>query len=115
MKCAMDYNEAVQHLMAQRRNTCRHFNGAPLGNAPKDKVCEAGVCYYKLVGGPEQGWVVRLPCIAREFISAADPDLCDFREPWPEDALQTWVEATVTRIRTKLDRAFAAYEQEREG
>lgn len=39
-----------------RKGTCKHFTGI------RDETCEYGVNYRQLVGGPDFGWVLRLPC-----------------------------------------------------
>lgn len=41
------------------KGTCVHFNGTVGGQRP---CCAAGVNYRALVGGPELGWLRRLPC-----------------------------------------------------
>lgn len=42
------------------RSVCRHYNGTVGG----DKACcNAGIDYRRVVGGPDAGWVGRLPCI----------------------------------------------------
>jgi hypothetical protein len=40
------------------RDKCKHFSG-PVHN----KACKAGIDYRALVGGPDLGWMARLPCI----------------------------------------------------
>jgi hypothetical protein len=42
--------------MTKRKGCCRFFNGTV-----HDK-CDAGVNYRQLVGGPDVGWLTRLPC-----------------------------------------------------
>lgn len=39
------------------KDRCKHFTGY------QNIVCEAGVTYRSLVGGPDQGWLRRLPCL----------------------------------------------------
>lgn len=46
--------------MKKIRGTCRHYNGT-LGGL--NACCDAGVDYRKLAGGPDTGWVLKLPCV----------------------------------------------------
>lgn len=39
-----------------KRGSCKYFNGV------QNKVCDAGVNYRELVGGPDAGWCRRMPC-----------------------------------------------------
>lgn len=54
---------------------CIHFNGT------MSERCEAGVEYRPLVGGKDQGWIIRLPC----FTSHKTDIKCDKCQPALEE------------------------------
>lgn len=58
---------------------CKHFNG--VGNTPP---CLKGIDIRELVGGPDLGWVTRLPCIKRN----KNPIPCDQFEDFTQEELQ---------------------------
>lgn len=59
------------------RDECRFFNGVGLDH---DKCCEAGVNYRALVGGPDHGWVRRIPCLeGTKALPRIDPVDCSKR------------------------------------
>ncbi len=47
------------------RERCKHFTG-PVHN----KTCKAGVNYRELVGGPDLGWMARMPYFGLMSVSA---------------------------------------------
>lgn len=50
---AKEYERRIQSKMGQ----CVHFRGVH-----HNETCAAGVKYRELVGGPDFGWLTRLPC-----------------------------------------------------
>jgi hypothetical protein len=61
----------------QTAQECKHFVGV------QHALCGAGVHLRTLVGGPDLGWALRIPCFARN----ADAPLCNLRElPSQEEA-----------------------------
>lgn len=81
--------------------TCKHFNGLGFGPDSKSKTCDAGVCYRSLVGGPDFGWAIRIPCHRRNKTDI----VCDkYQEPTAEEiaAFEKEIEAMIA----KHDREF---------
>lgn len=62
---------------------CKHYRGA-LGG---ESVCCAGVNMRELVGGPDAGWIIRLPCNAALRLSGGNQTVpCDlYEEPTAEE------------------------------
>jgi hypothetical protein len=69
------------HLTLLGQDTCRHFNGSW-----HNQCCEAGVNYRELVGGPDLGWLTRLPCHKNIEPRSGTKVPCDkFEEPTAEE------------------------------
>lgn len=51
-----------------QRGTCKHFSGAFL-----NKTCPAGVNYRQATGGPDMGWLCRIPCRKEPEIRGGKP------------------------------------------
>lgn len=47
-----------------RKWTCKHFNGF-YGPGMKVKQCDNGIEYRSLVGGKDNGWIIRTPCFEK--------------------------------------------------
>lgn len=90
------------HLIHSAMNNCRHFDGSVR------ETCKAGVNYRQLVGGPDLGWALRLPCLARRTT-----DLTVERVPCDQRSVCTQAEAEQKANRhlermERLARALAA-------
>ena len=82
---------------------CVHFNGT------MQEVCEAGVNYRKLVGGKDQGWIIRLPCFARHKTEIK----CDKCQPAQEKDIKKR-NLEVLEMFAKSDKVFVLMEQLKE-
>lgn len=69
-----------------KKGTCRHFNGSW-----HNKTCEVGVCYRELVGGPDLGWVTRLPCHKNLFEpKSGEKAVCEkYEEPSDQEVAES--------------------------
>lgn len=67
-----------------REKRCVHFTGLP-GFAGNPDKCKAGVDYRALVGGPDEGWGARIPCLPpmRPGLQIVSCDL--YQAPTPEE------------------------------
>lgn len=82
-------------LIASERGQCRHFNGT------QRETCRAGVEYRALVGGPDLGWGLRLPCGLRLRISNSqvdEPVTCDQFSAYTEEELANRADSHVKRM-----------------
>jgi hypothetical protein len=77
--------------------TCRHYNGTVGGT---NACCEAGVNYRALVGGPDLGWLARLPCVPRSRTDAGDVVHCALFAPKTREEIA----AERAEMRAALDR-----------
>lgn len=65
-----------------KNDRCKHFTGY------QNLVCEAGVTYRTLVGGPLTGWLGRLPCLLME--GQHDQAICErFELPTAEELAES--------------------------
>jgi hypothetical protein len=86
--------QAIQLEMA----SCVHFRGI------QHDLCGAGVNIRELVGGPDLGWGIRIPCLLKD--SGKCEVVCEKRElPTHKQA-----EATVTENDARFDRTMKAVE-----
>jgi|GEM_PF-6331189 len=84
------------------RETCRHFNG-PLHNAS----CKAEINYRELVGGPDFGWMARLPCAGNSPIKKQPLANCEKLSPFSrEEILQQ--EKDFKEYLVLIEKAFSA-------
>jgi hypothetical protein len=95
---------------------CRHYQGH------RDTLCGAGVNLRGLVGGPDLGWVIRLPCTAvlREANAARSELPCVYCERFDplteaetaaaEEETQALIKDSLQRMRL-LDPIFATLKQ----
>lgn len=96
------------------KDRCKHFTGY------QNIVCEAGVTYRTLVGGPNLGWLRRLPCLQTE--GQHDQATCDrFELPTAEEIAESKarsdaaVAETIRRLEAGLcPHCGAKVEQERQ-
>lgn len=80
-------------LIASARDKCRHFNGTI------HETCQAGVNYRALVGGPDLGWGLRLPCGLRlPAGKVGDPVACEQRAIYTEDELSQRADDSIRRM-----------------
>jgi len=63
-----------QQMIDSWRNRCKHFTGIA------HDTCKAGVNYRALVGGPDAGWAIRLPCNPSLRKAESAPVPCECRE-----------------------------------
>jgi hypothetical protein len=80
-----------------RQGDCRHYRGWH-----HDATCEADINLRQLVGGPDAGWVIRLPCLAHFREKPENPRIeCPEFRAVTDDELredQATVEAAVLRM-----------------
>lgn len=48
-------------------DTCKHFGGC------RPPVCDAGVNIREVTGGPQDGWLIRIPCCSTPEIRGGKP------------------------------------------
>jgi hypothetical protein len=65
-----------------RADACIHYTGAI--NPHSKGVCQKGINYRELVGGPIQGWVSRIPCVSMEARGGEKVSCSQFQAPTPE-------------------------------
>lgn len=61
---------------------CRHFNG-PVHN----KECKANINYRNLVGGPDWGWMARMPCAGASPLRKEPVAECKSRDPYSKEEI----------------------------
>lgn len=81
---------------------CKHFTGIY-----RDECCGAGVNYRALVGGPDLGWAIRLPCtpLLMKHAKAEDVVTCDKRESWTREE----AEQRIDKRAAAMERFFSAH------
>lgn len=80
---------------------CRHYTGT------HREVCKAGVTYRDLVGGPDLGWALKIPCHGVIFDHAKDVQRvpCEHKSTWtPEEAA-----ANVDAMDAAMERHMSAH------
>lgn len=76
--------------------SCVHFNGCQM------KVCEKGVNYRQLAGGPDHGWATRLPCVPPFKKTAGTPATCEHhRLPTAEEVTKYELEIQMAMDRVR--------------
>lgn len=84
-----------------RRDCCKYYNGA-VGPGMRRRPCGAGVDMRALVGGPDHGWLARLPC-TRNMVTSLP------KEPGPDCELyEEPTAAEVAEYERETRRAVAA-------
>lgn len=73
-----------------QKGKCVHFNG--IGN----DYCMAGINYKTLAGEPEEGYIRRLPCLAK--YAGDDAVKCEAREEPTSEAVANWAAEIVKRF-----------------
>ncbi len=69
-------------MRAVKNDRCKYFTGY------QEIVCKAGVTYRSLVGGPDLGWLRRLPCLLME--GQHDQAICErFELPIAEELAES--------------------------
>lgn len=70
-------------------DACVHYNGAI--NPVTKGICRAGVNIRTLVGGPQEGWLTRLPChpMPREAVNGERCSCDKFRLPTAEEVAES--------------------------
>lgn len=67
-----------------RKGCCKHYIGYHKGR------CKLGIDYRELVGGPDFGWAVRLPCL-KTALSKPGPE-CGRREEPTDAEIVEWLQ-----------------------
>lgn len=89
--------EAAAIAAEAARGDCKHYRGTI------HDTCAAGVDYRALVGGPDNGWCSRLPCLASIRQGANGPTA-------PCDRFAAPTAAEVAEDRARTDEMIARYE-----
>jgi len=78
---------------------CRHYDPRPGGKT----LCEKGVDIRAHVGGPNLGWLSRIPCTREQLFKNSGPVVpCELRDlPTVEEMKQA--EAEITRLLDEVD------------
>lgn len=80
---------------------CRHFVGIH-----HNTCCKAGVNFRAHVGGPELGWVTRLPCVPLMSTGKAEDVVpCEQRDVWTREEAERNIDAHERAI----ERFFSAH------
>lgn len=93
------HDDLSSALAMMRPDVCKHFIG---GLTPK---CGAGHTIRSLVGGPEYGWMARMPCTRQQKTSLPKdpgPDCSDYAEPTAEEVAED-----TARFKAEFDKIYA--------
>ena len=96
----MTMKNKIEEDAMKRKTKCRYFNG-PVHN----KKCKAEIDYRQLVGGPDLGWMARLPCISNSPLRKQPLAKCNNFYPYSEDEILQQEKEMQERIMF-LDKAF---------
>lgn len=91
-------------MARQKIGRCVHFDGLPIGERePSGKRCRAGVDYRALVGGPDEGWACRAPCITTSRSNDVVP-CTSYRDPTPDEIAESEAEfqSVMNRMRVVM-------------
>lgn len=93
-----------EQLILKAQTGCRHFNGVQHG------CCKAGVNYRELIGGPDIGWALKIPCHGKQIFSHAKEPIvpCDKFNSMGKEEAERYAELVINRHEITIGAMLAA-------